>query len=283
MVNLLFTRANSRIIEGAVSGAHDTDPEETARVDLQVIMQTVLQPPHSPVTQVRVSRGFNPHIAVYAKTVKDPCWRDIIDSFQKTTAELKGARLLRMLSRGNIFNSIQIAYMGIMWRDLSIDLVAACLRQREFAKKITTDELNGINTPMALSEAITRYHKFLLLMNRKSKGNRMPLVPTLDIDLCWHTHQLFSFSYRQWCIKHLGFAVNHDDTVGKESLDSGIRDTCEAWFKAYREHYTTDHLSKSKGLQSLGGVFSGLFRKKEKSIQRIVLSLKVVNNRYSGW
>ena len=54
-----------------------------------------------------------------------------------------------------------MAYMGIIWRDLSIDLVAASLRQREFAKKITSDECHTLNSPVALSRAISRYLKFI--------------------------------------------------------------------------------------------------------------------------
>jgi hypothetical protein len=76
-------------------------------------------------------------------------------------------------------------------------------------------------------------------MNRKSSGNHkksVGLVPTLDIDLCWHTHQLNAVSYRKWCIKHPGVAVNHNDTVGQESLDSGLRET-SAWHDAYRKSY----------------------------------------------
>jgi len=171
-----------------------------------------------------------------------PSWKDVDYSFDQTMAQLKGARLLRMLSRGNLFISMRIAYQGILYKDFSIDLVAAALRQREFAKKITAPELESFDSPNALDIATTRYHKFLLLMNRKSGGNsaknkKFSLVPTLDIDLCWHTHQLFSVEYRDWCISHLGTAVNHDDTVAKENLDAGLKETTNAWTNAYRESY----------------------------------------------
>ena len=177
------------------------------------------------------------------------------------------ARLLRMLSRGNLFLSIRTAYMGILWRDLSIDLVAASLRQREFATKITSDACMGIDTPQALQRSTTRYHKFLLLMNRKSnsKNKKVALVPTLDIDLSWHTHQLEAVSYRKWCIEHLGVAVNHDDTVAKESLDQGLRETTQAWYNAYREPYAPNEVREhSKGRAIAGSLFS-FMRKKEES------------------
>jgi hypothetical protein len=134
--------------------------------------------------------------------------------------------------------------MGLVYRDLSIDLVAAALRQREFAKKITSTECAGMDSPFALFKATTRYHKFMLLMKRQGKKHEN-LVPTLDIDLCWHTHQLFPRPYREWCLEHLGRAVNHDDTIGTASLSQGLRQTSLAWLGAYREAYTTDDLKKS--------------------------------------
>jgi hypothetical protein len=207
-------------------------------MDLKIILETVLRLPRYRTAQTPVAK----YIAG-----EDPSWEGILNSFRKTSEELKNARLLRMISRRNFFNSIRGAYMGILWRDLSIDLVAAALRQREFAKKITGVECHGMDTPFALFKANTRYHKFLLLMNRKTANKRRypNLVPTLDIDLCWHTHQLFPVPYREWCTEHLGTAINHDDTIGRGELDVGLRETSLAWYDAYREPYTTDDLRQS--------------------------------------
>jgi hypothetical protein len=173
--------------------------------------------------------------------------------------------------------------MGIMWQGLSIDLVAASLRQREFAKKIVGDECQGIDTPFALFKATTRYHKFLLLMKRKpGKKGRIALVPTLDIDLCWHTHQLHAASYRKWCIEHLGAAINHDDTVGRMSLDNGLRETSLAWFDAYRETYSTDDLRQtylSKGRKMAGILFPpyGLYMmRKGQKLEQAKLSMNYI-------
>src|SRR5208282_4727448 len=81
------------------------DPEENARVDLQILMQTLLQDPSTRRETVHIKQALNPRIAVYAKTAQEPNWDGIISAFKVTTKELKGARLLRMLSRGNIFSS----------------------------------------------------------------------------------------------------------------------------------------------------------------------------------
>ena len=180
---------------------------------------------------------------------EDASWKGFFHSFRETLSELKAAQKFKEIDRRNIFARLRAGYMGIIWRDLSIDLVAASLRQREFAKKITGEECQGIDSQLSLYKATTRYHKFLLLLKRSGGSlgqNKGPhLVPTLDIDLCWHTHQLFPQDYYSWCTEHLGRAVNHDDTIPKASLTNGLRVTSLAWFEAYREPYTTEDLKKS--------------------------------------
>ena len=145
-----------------------------------------------------------------------------------------------------------------------MDLVAASLRQREFARRIIGEDC-CIDEPSTLLNAAKRYHKFLLLMKRKPKEMKNSLVPTLDIDLCWHTHQLDAVLYRQWCIEHLGLAINHDDTVAKESLGAGFQDTSQLWLRVYREPYTDDSpQDSSPKRRGSGGMFSVFKRKEEK-------------------
>src|SRR5271167_2668021 len=134
MVSSEVNFANVRIVKGAVSGIYTKDAitdEETAQVDLQIILETKILLGSGHLKRVP---GHLPHLAIFAQTAEHPNWGDVSSSFEKTTLVLKQTRLLRMLSRGNIFPAIRIAYMGILWRDLSIDLVAASLRQREFLK-----------------------------------------------------------------------------------------------------------------------------------------------------
>lgn len=245
----------------------DSTPEETARVDLQIILQTLLEPKGAnlivPITKI----GVPTHLRTYIKAATSTNWNDILQSFKKTTEELRGARLLPLMSRGNIFLSLRVANQGILWRDLSIDLVAAALRQREFTNKITSPDSAGIDHPLSLSKACSRYHKFILLMNRKMKARKFGLVPTLDIDLCWHTHQLAGYGYREWCIKHLGVAVNHDDTVTKEAIADGLKETTKAWWDAYREPYTNvDERPRSHSISSL-------FNRKGKGMSSLKLKL----------
>jgi hypothetical protein len=248
-------KAYGRNIKGAISGAYIRDEEKGAKFDFGFILETILYHPDRPMTR--------PHLALYANSAKNPNWGDIMSSIKKTTDELKAARILRLLSRPGLFKSLEIAYRGIVWRDLSIDLVAAALRQREFSKKITGASCRALDSPEVLFKATTRYHKFLLLIKRKAnqKGGKNGLVPTLDIDLCWHTHQLAAHSYRQWCIEHLGLAINHDDSIGEKSLNSGLRETSLAWYDAYRQSYVREDLSEvyTSKSRTMAGVLIPLY------------------------
>ena len=83
-------------------------------------------------------------------------------------------------------------------------------------------------------------------MRKKHKitGKQIPLVPTLDVDLAWHTHQLYPHSYRDYCITFVGRAINHDDTFEAKVINDGLRYTSLAWLKEYDEPYTTKDLRK---------------------------------------
>lgn len=149
--------------------------------------------------------------------------------------------------------------------EFSLDLVAAALRQRDFATRIVT-ECFGLDNPDELTRAILRYHKFLLLMKYKHAISKktVPLVPTLEIDLAWHTHQLFPRNYREWCLEHVGRAINHDDSYNPGKINTGLRATSLAWLEAYGESYTVKDLRKdyfTPGRKALGMIFPpyGLF------------------------
>ena len=236
MVYSVGNWADYRGVKGAVSGADESTPE-TARMDLKIILLSVLR--------MSKSRPSQTSLATYIDN-ENPSWEGFVNSFHATERELKAIRLLRMISRPDIFNSIRVAYMGILWRDLSIDLVAAALRHREFAKKITSEECRGMENPFVLYKANSRYDQFLL-MNRKPPSKRRCLipVPTLDIDLYWRSNQLFPARYRHWCIKQFETTINHDDTIGRGDLGVRLRETSLAWYDAYREPYTIDDLRQS--------------------------------------
>jgi hypothetical protein len=139
--------------------------------------------------------------------------------------------------RTEIVRRVTFAYAGIP-SPFSIDLISAVRRQREFTGKMVNNK--WIVSTEVQTNATTRYNKFLSLM----KEQNTLLVPTLDIDLAWHTHQIHASHYRTFTQKHIGRIVNHDDTLTKGVLSNGFAITARAWYKKYHEPYT--HVNPSK-------------------------------------
>jgi hypothetical protein len=63
------------------------------------------------------------------------------------------------------------------------------------------------------------------------------LVPTLDVDLFWHTYQFAPVAYHVWCERNIGRRINHDDTISKETLEGALITTKDAWAQRYYEDY----------------------------------------------
>lgn len=91
-------------------------------------------------------------------------------------------------------------------REFSIDLVGAVLRQGSFVTKMYNlnwtqpDFFAREDDEIALQHAVARYHAFLDLLSSSPVSF---FVPTLDIDLVWHTHQLMSDSYAEDTLKYI--------------------------------------------------------------------------------
>ncbi|KAL4951630.1 hypothetical protein BDW69DRAFT_186220 [Aspergillus filifer] len=102
-------------------------------------------------------------------------------------------------------------------------LVAAIQRQASFVEKmeahlwIRSPALEG-----TLTRAVDRYSKFLKLF--KLYPAQM-LVPTLDVDLVWHTHQCSRERYNLAMMRIAGRLIDHDDKLGKNTLDPGFEKT----------------------------------------------------------
>jgi hypothetical protein len=104
-----------------------------------------------------------------------------------------------------------------------IMLSAAVERQVSFIDKmesqlwIRSPALDG-----TLQRAIDRYSKFLKLL--KLYPGTM-LVPTLDVDLVWHTHQCSASRYENDTGVLAGCFIDHDDAIPSSRLDDGMEKT----------------------------------------------------------
>lgn len=93
-----------------------------------------------------------------------------------------------------------------------------------------------------LKYAFERYRGFLHLMRRNQERSvRLFHVPTYDIDLIWHSHQLHPQSYCKDLVQVLGRVLEHDDTDSDRSkgkkLDVGFSETTKRWEETFGLRY----------------------------------------------
>ncbi|KAH6879614.1 hypothetical protein BKA70DRAFT_1345463 [Coprinopsis sp. MPI-PUGE-AT-0042] len=123
----------------------------------------------------------------------------------------------------------------------SVDLAGAVIRQGSFVQKMHDFEWTKPNffaapeDEAALQHALARYHAFLDLL-ASSPANFF--VPTLDIDLVWHTHQLCAATYMRDCRSYIGRFIDHDDKVDNLKLSNAFDITCRAWKDRFGVPYT---------------------------------------------
>lgn len=99
-----------------------------------------------------------------------------------------------------------------------------------------------MNNDIFLKGALARYKGFLHLIrfNRENSLKRF-CVPTYDIDLIWHSHQLHPVSYCKDLNELIGKMLEHDDTDSDRTkgmkLDVGFSGTTEQWEETFGRRY----------------------------------------------
>ncbi|CAH8325919.1 unnamed protein product [Eruca vesicaria subsp. sativa] len=124
-------------------------------------------------------------------------------------------------------------------RTTSYDLVSAVKRQCPFYYQVSRAH---VDNEVFLQEAVARYKAFLYLIKRnRDKSIKLFCVPTYDIDLIWHTHQLHAVSYCKDLTKMIGNVLEHDDTDSDRSkgtkLDTGFSRTTSLWEETFGRRY----------------------------------------------
>ncbi|KZV73874.1 hypothetical protein PENSPDRAFT_251450 [Peniophora sp. CONT] len=141
-------------------------------------------------------------------------------------------------TRTRLMSRVLMAYND--QRPFSVELVGAVLRQGSFVTKMSDlgwtapGCFDAIEDERALHHASARYHAFLDLMASSPDAF---FVPTLDIDLAWHTHQLSGAKYNSDCLKLIGRFVDHDDKVEEVHLADAFDVTCRAWNARFGVQY----------------------------------------------
>lgn len=103
----------------------------------------------------------------------------------------------------------------------SINLIGAVIRQGTFIEKAERNGWIRSPTPEAtIGHFVTKYGNFLQIIS-KNKGHAV--VPPLDVDLVWHTHQLSPARYYRFSTSLTdGIFVDHDDKVDEVKLNDAF-------------------------------------------------------------
>ncbi|SPO00748.1 related to large-conductance mechanosensitive channel [Cephalotrichum gorgonifer] len=119
---------------------------------------------------------------------------------------------------------------------LALDLVAAVSRQTVFIDKMV--KLDWLHSPAATStmtRLITKYTRFLDIMTLYPKEM---MVPTLDVDLAWHTAQLTPSTYLKYTVSRSKKFIDHNDKVEESVLRGGYDRTSKMYQKMFGEVYS---------------------------------------------
>ncbi|KAE8381820.1 hypothetical protein BDV26DRAFT_254708 [Aspergillus bertholletiae] len=159
----------------------------------------------------------------------EPLLRDP-DILQKAHGSIRGPLLEEKMQ----FRRMMSRY----WDNSSpfaLDLVGAVIRQGTFIQKM--DYIDWLHSPTlweTVDRLITKYQVFFDIILRNT--NNMA-VPTLDVDLAWHTHQLQPRWYYQYSTQLLSEDgirqfIDHDDKVDENDLSDAFEWTSMMYRRA---------------------------------------------------
>ncbi|KAG0634020.1 hypothetical protein HOY80DRAFT_912777, partial [Tuber brumale] len=122
-------------------------------------------------------------------------------------------------------NQLWIRSPALMGR-LPLDSISL-VRARPKTRSVVL--INPPDTSGFLQRAVNRYESYFSLF--KLHPGKI-LVPTIDIDLVWHSAMLTPITYREYCRNVAGRFIDHNDRLSEGSLDDGIEYTSAAFKEA---------------------------------------------------
>ena len=130
--------------------------------------------------------------------------------------------------------------MSRYWENSSpfaLDLNGAVLRQGSFVQKMK--EIDWVHSPAlesTMSRLVAKYQVFFKII---VTNPGQVAVPTLDVDLAWHTHQLTPQAYYQYSISQtLIKFIDHDDKIDETKLSTSFEWTSYQYQKLTGEAYS---------------------------------------------
>ena len=129
--------------------------------------------------------------------------------------------------------------MSRYWENASpfaLDLVGAVIRQRSFIEKMHS--IDWIHSPAAKSTMARLIQKYTRYIDIIASNPNQTAVPTLDVDLAWHTHQLSPPYYYAYTVAKTARFIDHDDKIEETVLSRAFEWTSKTYQKTYNELYS---------------------------------------------
>lgn len=86
-----------------------------------------------------------------------------------------------------------------------------------------------------MTRLITKYKRFAKIM--ATYPNEVA-VPTLDVDLAWHTQQLSPSAYTHWIYAKTRLLIDHDDKIDEDKLSTAFEWTSKMYQELFGEVYS---------------------------------------------
>ena len=129
--------------------------------------------------------------------------------------------------------------MSRYWENTSIfalELGGAVIRQGVFVEKMhSIDWLHSPTAKSTMERLITKYARFMQII---ADHPFHVAVPTLDVDLGWHTHQLSPQAYFNYTVDKCRKFIDHDDKIDEDELSTSFEWTSKTYQKQYKEVYS---------------------------------------------
>jgi hypothetical protein len=171
--------------------------------------------------------------------------QDITQLREKLELKLRDRKVL-IDAQGGLYTKILLPKERIQFRRMmsrywdnlgpfALDLVGAVIRQGTFVEKM--DQIDWLHSPTVfdtMDRLIKKYEVFFQIMMDNPKDMA---VPTLDVDLAWHTHQLapsryYEYSTGKAASNGVRIFIDHDDKVDEGKLSDGFAWTSKMYRRA---------------------------------------------------
>jgi hypothetical protein len=149
------------------------------------------------------------------------------------------AKMVRRYGSGASSGVYMRKMMARYWENHSpfaLDLGPAVMRQGVFVEKMY--KLDWLHSPTAretMERLVGKYQRFFDIM---AKHQHAVAVPTLDVDLAWHTHQLSPGAYYRYSVAKTSRFIDHDDKIDEDALSAHFAWTSKVYQDTYGEVYS---------------------------------------------